>query len=123
MSTVMQHFDKSTPTVRAAYDAILDAARKLGPLEEEPKKTSIHLCNGTAFAGVATRKESLILTLKSAERINSSRVQKSRTDLNESLARGDSDQGALRRGSRTARLARGRIPIDDAASLDGPRRR
>lgn len=76
MSTVKQHFEKSTPTVRTAYDAIVDAARKLGPVEEEPKKTSIHLSNGTAFAGVATRKESLILTLKLAAQIKSSRVQK-----------------------------------------------
>lgn len=76
MPTVKEHFEKSTPAVRAAYDAILAAARALGPVEEEPKKTSIHLANGTAFAGVATRKDTLILTLKSAERINNPRVHK-----------------------------------------------
>jgi hypothetical protein len=29
-----------------------------------PKKTSIHLVNRTAFAGVATRKSAIILTIK-----------------------------------------------------------
>ncbi len=76
MPTVNEHFEKSTPAVRAAYDAILKAARALGPVVEEPKKTSIHLVNGTAFAGVATRKDALILTLKAAEKIKSPRVHK-----------------------------------------------
>jgi hypothetical protein len=76
MSTVKEHFEKSSPAVRAAYDAILKAARALGPVEEEPKKTSIHLANGTAFAGIATRKDALLLTLKSSEKINSPRVHK-----------------------------------------------
>jgi len=77
MPDIEQHFEKATPAVRSAYDAILTAARKLGPVEEDPKKTSIHLSHGTAFAGVATRKEYLILTLKSAEKIKSPRVHKS----------------------------------------------
>ena len=51
---------------RAATDAaILDAARSLGGFAEEPKKTSIHLVRVTAFAGVATQKAALVLTLKS----------------------------------------------------------
>ena len=43
---------------------------------EEPKKTSIHLVHDTAFAGVATRRSSLILTLKSSKDIRSSRIEK-----------------------------------------------
>jgi hypothetical protein len=62
--TVASHFTKATPTVRATYDAILRAARALGPVREEAKKTSIHLVHDKAFAGVATRKEALLLTLK-----------------------------------------------------------
>jgi hypothetical protein len=58
-------FSKSTPIVREIYDAVLAAATKLGPTREEWKKTSIHLCRRTAFAGVALRKEALILTVKS----------------------------------------------------------
>lgn len=74
--TVASHFTGRAETVRATYDAILKAARALGPVEEDPKKTSIHLNRKTAFAGVATRKASLILTLKSAADIASPRIRK-----------------------------------------------
>lgn len=71
---VSDHFAKSAPSVRATYSAILRAARALGPVREEPKKTSIHLVKRTAFAGIAARKESLVLTLKSARPIKSPRI-------------------------------------------------
>jgi hypothetical protein len=70
------HFAKSDPEVLATYRRLLEAARALGPVTEEPKKTSIHLVSRTAFAGVATRRTSLILTLKSAKDIRSPRVEK-----------------------------------------------
>ena len=72
--TVSSHFEKSTPAVKATYKAILQAARELGPVREEAKKTSIHLVRDTAFAGIATRKEALILTLKAERPLKSSRV-------------------------------------------------
>jgi Domain of unknown function (DUF5655) len=68
------HFSKSAPAVRATYDAILKAARALGTVAIEPKKTSIHLVRTTAFAGIATRKDALILTLKATREISSPRV-------------------------------------------------
>jgi hypothetical protein len=55
----------------------LKAASKLGPVSEDPKKTSIHLVNKTAFAGVATRKSAMILTIKSDRKIPSPRIHKS----------------------------------------------
>ena len=64
-SDVDRHFAGRAPSVRATYAALLKAAKTLGPFEEDPKKTSIHLNRKTAFAGVATRKDALILTLKS----------------------------------------------------------
>ena len=45
-------------------------------MTEDPKKTSIHLLRHAAFAGVATRRSALILTLKSAADIRSPRIQK-----------------------------------------------
>jgi len=72
--TVASHFEKSAPAVKATYDALLRASRELGAVREEPKKTSIHLVRASAFAGVATRKDALILTLKSDCRIQSSRI-------------------------------------------------
>ena len=74
--TVAAHFEKSTPAVKATYKAILKAARELGPVREDPKKTSIHLVRESAFAGIATRKEALILTLKAERQLKSARVSR-----------------------------------------------
>jgi predicted DNA-binding protein (MmcQ/YjbR family) len=74
--TVDEHFEGRDPAVKATYAKILAAARRLGPFHQEPKKTSIHLARTTAFAGVATRKAALILTLKSSCDIASKRIAK-----------------------------------------------
>jgi hypothetical protein len=73
---VAPHFAKSDPAVELTYRRILETARALGPVTEEPKQTSIHLVARTAFAGVATRRSGLILTLKSAKDIRSPRIEK-----------------------------------------------
>ena len=75
--SIADHFAASAPTVRATYDALLSAARALGTVREEPKKTSIHLVRTSAFAGIATRKASLVLTLKSQRAVDSPRVRRS----------------------------------------------
>ena len=72
--TVEQHFAKAEPAVLATYLKLLESARAFGPVEEDPKKTSIHLVRRHAFAGVATRRHGLILTLKSAGDIRSPRI-------------------------------------------------
>src|SRR5262245_42801204 len=74
--TVKAHFAKSEPAVLATYGRLLETARTLGPVREDPKKTSIHLVRQTAFAGIATRRSSLVLTLKSAKDIRSPRIMK-----------------------------------------------
>lgn len=74
--TVASHFTNSAPAVLSTYQQLLKTARTLGPVVEDPKKTSIHLVRQTAFAGVATRRDSLILTLKSAQDIRSRRIAK-----------------------------------------------
>jgi hypothetical protein len=74
--TVKEHFENRAPEVKATYDAILKAAKKIGPVMEEAKKTSIHLVRKTAFAGVATRKSALILTLKSDSDVANKRISK-----------------------------------------------
>jgi hypothetical protein len=55
----------------------LKASARFGPVIEDPKKTSIHLVNKTAFAGVATRKSAIVLTIKSDRKLASSRIHKS----------------------------------------------
>jgi uncharacterized protein DUF5655 len=74
--TVASHFAKHDPAVLATYRRLLETARAFGPVDEEAKKTSIHLVRRTAFAGVTTRRSALILTLKSANDIRSPRIEK-----------------------------------------------
>jgi hypothetical protein len=74
--TIQEHFENRAPVVKKIYGAILKQAKKLGPVREEPKKTSIHLARKSAFAGVATRKSALILTLKSDADVASKRILK-----------------------------------------------
>ena len=73
---VKSHFSKASATVQSTYDAVLKAARSLGPVVEDPKKTSIHLVREKAFAGVAVRQSSLTLTLKATQAIKSHRVRR-----------------------------------------------
>ncbi|MDT4967752.1 MAG: hypothetical protein QOJ64_2489 [Acidobacteriota bacterium] len=72
---VQHHFAGKDPVVQKIYSRVLKAVRQFGPVVEDPKKTSIHLVNKTALAGIATRKSYLILTVKSDCRLNSSRIQ------------------------------------------------
>ena len=41
--TVDDHFAGKSPQVRKVYERLLDLLEKIGPVSEEPKKTSIHL--------------------------------------------------------------------------------
>jgi hypothetical protein len=74
--SLIQHFDGTSPGVRHIYDIIVAAAREFGPVVEDPKKTSIHLNRKSAFAGIQTRREFLILTVKSTSDIDSPRISK-----------------------------------------------
>jgi hypothetical protein len=74
--SVEQHFTGKDPKVRVLYDLLLAAVRPFGEVAEDPKKTSIHLNRRTAFAGVATRKEAIVLTIKANRDIASPRVLK-----------------------------------------------
>jgi hypothetical protein len=65
-----------TPSQRAIYERLISTARTIGPFREDPKKTSIHLTRKSAFAGVATRKDALQLTIKTASDIRSPRIVK-----------------------------------------------
>lgn len=75
--TVQSHFAGKDEAVLRIYDRLLKNSRKFGPVTEDPKKTSIHLNHRTAFAGVATRKSAIILTIKSDRQLSSPRIHKS----------------------------------------------
>jgi hypothetical protein len=74
--SVESHFAGKAPNVHKTYNQLLKVLRQFGPVSEEPKKTSIHLVNTTALAGVATRKDYLILTIKSDRKLTSPRIYK-----------------------------------------------
>jgi hypothetical protein len=75
-ATLKDHFVARSPEVKATYEAILQAVRKLGPVEEQVKKTSIHLVRRSAFAGIMTRSAYLILTVKADSNIESARIHR-----------------------------------------------
>ena len=75
--TIESHFVGRDPVVRAIYNRLKKVVKRFGPIVEEPKKTSIHIVNRTAFAGVATRKGHLVLTIKSDRKLASPRIYKS----------------------------------------------
>ena len=75
--TIDSHFAGKDPVVRKTYGQLLKVIQRFGPIVEEPKKTSIHIVNRTALAGVATRKGHLVLTIKSDRELASARIHKS----------------------------------------------
>jgi hypothetical protein len=74
---VGHQFAGKDPNVRALYDRLLERLRTLGAVHEEPKKTSIHLANKSGFAGVHTRRNYILLNIRSDHAIDSPRVVKS----------------------------------------------
>lgn len=74
--SVSDHFVNKDPSVRILYDQLVSLLRTFGPVEEDPKKTSIHLNRKSALAGVETRRNNLLLTIKSDHPIKSPRVEK-----------------------------------------------
>lgn len=63
--------------VLSTYARLLEVLQTLGPFQEEPKKTSIHLVRTTGFAGVHPRKSSLILNVRTDYPIETPRIIKS----------------------------------------------
>ena len=74
--SVNDHFVNKDPSVRALYDQLISLLRTFGPVQEDPKKTSIHLNRTSALAGVETRKDSILLNIKSDHSIKSPRIEK-----------------------------------------------
>lgn len=76
MYSVNDHFVNKDPVVRALYDQLIAFLRTFGHVQEDPKKTSIHLNRKSALAGVETRKDALLLNIKSDHPIKSPRIEK-----------------------------------------------
>ena len=74
--TVTAHFATRSPKVLALYRRVLAAAGKWGPVVERPYAGGIHLVHETVFAGVAARKDGLLLSFKSTIDVDSPRIVK-----------------------------------------------
>jgi len=74
--SVKDHFVNKDSSVRALYDQLLLILPTFGPVMEDSKKTSIHLNHKSALAGVETRKDCLLLNIKSDHQIKSPRIEK-----------------------------------------------
>lgn len=62
--------------VQVIYTRLLEVLSRLGPFQEEPKKTSIHLVRNTGFAGVHPCKSYLYLNLRTDYPIDNPRIAK-----------------------------------------------
>lgn len=70
------HFAGSEPAVRAAFDAVLDAVRALGPVEVLPERSRIALHARMSFAAFVARRRWLDGHVVLAERLASPRFRK-----------------------------------------------
>ncbi len=73
---VESHFSSCHPNLKDVYAKLMAAVTRFGPVAVESKKTSIHLCNKTAFAGVRVMSKCIALTIKSAKDLDSKRIVK-----------------------------------------------
>jgi hypothetical protein len=69
-------FTGKDDVVQFIYNRLLEVLRTLGPFQEEPKKTSIHLVHTVGFAGVHPRKSFLLLNVRTDHPIQSQRITK-----------------------------------------------
>jgi len=74
--TEANHLQGKSPIVTKIYDRLNASFQKFGPIKIEPKKTSIHLVNRFAFAGVYTRKEYINLEFHLNYKLTSKRISK-----------------------------------------------
>lgn len=68
-------FANKEPEVRAIYEKVLASLAKVGPVQAEAKKTSVHLVRETSFAGAHPKKTWLDLTVRTDKPIKSARIR------------------------------------------------
>lgn len=75
--TETDHLKGKDPVVSRMYDALIRQLRHFGPVTIDPNKTSIHLVNRFAFAGVYTRRNYINLVIPLSRMLDSPRVARS----------------------------------------------
>ncbi len=76
MNDTSSLFTSSEPYVEQFYADLMQEVEKFGPMQIEPKKTSVHVAHKSAFLGVHPKKKWLDLNIVTAEPIDSARVLK-----------------------------------------------
>jgi len=75
-NTIAALFAGKDEIVQVIYTRLLEALHTIGPVQEDPKKTSIHLVHTTGFAGVHPRNSYLYLNLRTDAPIENPRITK-----------------------------------------------
>jgi hypothetical protein len=73
-NTVEQHFSKCDVDLQKIYSSVIATVERFGAITVESKKTSIHICNRTAFAGIRVMSNCIALTIKSDKDIQNCRI-------------------------------------------------
>ena len=74
--TLASHFEGKPPALRQAFDRIVKALRKEGPLRVEPVATNIHLAAGSAFASAKPQRAKMRVEFLLEKPLESGRVVK-----------------------------------------------
>lgn len=74
--TELDHLQGKEPIVTSLYEKLLEEFHRFGPIRGEAHKTSIHVLNRYAFAGIYTRKNYINLEFHLARRLDSKRIAK-----------------------------------------------
>ncbi|MBL8852886.1 MAG: hypothetical protein JNK57_02830 [Planctomycetaceae bacterium] len=74
--TVEAHFAKCDLELRDIFSRLIATVEKFGSVTVEAKKTSIHLCNKTAFAGIRVMSKCIALTIKADKDLENPRITK-----------------------------------------------
>jgi hypothetical protein len=73
---VEELFQNKDTVVKEIYEKILEMAEGFGPVVIEPKKTSIHLKNKSAFGGVHPKKKCVEFNVVLSRRTDDDRIKK-----------------------------------------------
>lgn len=76
MTDIVETTIRKNQPLQKIYDSLVKELRKLGSVQIEPKKTSVHVKAKSAFAGIHPRKGYLILQIISERPIESKRIVK-----------------------------------------------
>ena len=76
MPDIVETAISKNPPLQKIYDSLVTELKKLGSVQIEPKKTSVHVMAKSALAGIHPRKEYLVIQIVSDKPIANKRIFK-----------------------------------------------